>query len=188
MEKESGKQNNIKLGVKFIIGFHMLNLLMFTVGQGGAVVSYDTVAEWGLQEARDTVDPVLVVINRGIGLADVIIGVPLFILAIIGLWRQRYWGCVASWMVFAVSLYWTTVAWCKQYFYLQASVQCEPFNAGTHGVLAFVFLFSLWGSWYLFKKRQWIVYHDVSIHICTEKNRQQKRRATNSLYLQLDES
>ena len=154
MEKESDKQNNISLGVKFIIGFHILNLIMFVVGQGGAVVSYDTVAKWGLQEARDTLDPVIVVINRGIGLADVIIGVPLFILAIIGLWRLKYFGYIASWMVFGISLYWTTVAWSKQYLYIQASIKCEPFNISTHSVLAFVFLFSFWGSWYLYKKRQ----------------------------------
>ena len=155
MKKKSDKQNQIKLGVKFIIGFHILNLIMFVVGQGGAVVAYDTVAEWGLQEARDTIDSVIVVINRGIGLADVIIGVPLFIVAIIGLWRQRYLGFITSWMVFGISLYWTTVAWSKQYFYIQDSIKCEPFNIGIHMVLAFVFLFSLWGSWYLYKKRQY---------------------------------
>ena len=155
--KKSDKQNKIELGVKFIIGFHILNLIMFVVGQGGAVVSYDTVAEWGLQEARETIDPLIVVINRGIGLADVIIGAPLFLIAIIGLWRQRYWGSVTSWMVFGISLYWTTVAWAKQYFYIQTSIKCEPFNIGTHMVLAFVFLFSLWGSWYLYKKRKCIV-------------------------------
>lgn len=155
MKKRSDKQNNNKLGVNLIIGFHILNLIIFIIGQGGAVISYDTVAEWGLQEARDTVDPVIVVVNKGIGLADFIIGVPLFILAIIGLWRRRYFGCVASWMIFAISLYWTTVAWSKQYFYIQASIKCEPFNIGVHMVLAFVFLFPLWGSWYLYKNRAW---------------------------------
>jgi len=157
MKEKSDQQNNIKLGIKLIIGFHILNLIMFVIGQGGAVVSYDTVAAWGLQEARDTTDSFIIVINRGIGFADVIIGVPLFILAIIGLWRQRFLGYVASWMVFGICLYWTGVAWSKQYFYLEASMKCEPFDIGTHIVLAFVFLFSLWGSWYLYKKRQWVV-------------------------------
>ena len=79
------KQKKAPLGIKLIIGFFMLNLIMFVVGPGGAVVSYDYVAKLGLQEARETIDPVIVVVNRGIGLADVLIGVPLFILAIIGL-------------------------------------------------------------------------------------------------------
>jgi len=51
MREESNdmeKQIVIPPAVKFIIGFHLLNLLMFAVGQGGAVVAYDTVAQWGL--------------------------------------------------------------------------------------------------------------------------------------------
>ena len=148
------KQKKLSLGIKLIIGFFILNLIMFVFGQGGAVVSYDYVAKLGLQEARETIDPVIVVINRGIGLADVLIGVPLFILAIIGLWCLRFYGAVFSWMVLGISFYWTTVAWAKQSFYIQASVKCEPFNAGVHSVLAFVFIFSVWASWHLFKNRK----------------------------------
>ena len=151
------KQKKVTLGIKLIIGFFILNLIMFVFGQGGAVVSYDYVAKLGLQEARETIDPLIVVINRGIGLADVLIGVPLFIFAIIGLWRLRFFGAVFSWMVLGISFYWTTVAWAKQSFYIQASVKCEPFNAGVHGVLAFVFVFSIWASWHLFKNRKLFV-------------------------------
>ena len=148
------KRKKVTLGIKLIIGFLILNLIMFVFGQWGAVVSYDFVAKLGLQEARETIDPVIVVINRGIGLADVLIGVPIFILAIIGLWRLRFSGAVFSWMILGISLYWPTVAWAKQSFYIQASVKCEPFNAGVHGVLAFVLIFSLWSAWYLFKNRK----------------------------------
>ena len=146
-----GKQKKVPLGFKLIIGFFFLNLLMFVIGQGGAVVSYDYVAKLGLQEARETIDPVIVVINRGIGLADVLVGIPLFILAIIGLWRLRFYGAVFSWMVLGISFYWTTVAWAKQSFYMQASVKSQPFDIATHGVLAFVFIFSVWASRHLYK-------------------------------------
>jgi len=146
-----GKQKKVPFGFKLIIGFFILNLLMFVIGQGGAVISYDYVAKLGLQEARETIDPVIVVVNRGIGLADVLIGAPLFILAIIGLWRLRFYGAVFSWMVLGISFYWTTVAWAKQSFYIQASLKCQPFDIGVHGVLAFVFVFSVWASWHLFK-------------------------------------
>ena len=148
------KQKKVPLGIKLIIGFFILNLLMFVIGQGGAVVSYDYVAKLGLQEARETIDPVIVVVNRGIGLADVLIGVPIFILAIIGLWRLRFFGALFSWMVLGISFYWTTVAWAKQSYYIQASLKCQPFDIGVHGVLAFVFIFSVWASWHLFKNRK----------------------------------
>lgn len=45
------------LGIKFIIGFHILSIIFWVVGQGGAVIAYDTVAQWGLQEPRETIDP-----------------------------------------------------------------------------------------------------------------------------------
>lgn len=150
-------KKKVPIGFKLIIGFFFLNLLIFVIGQGGAVVSYDYVAKLGLQEARETVDPLIVVVNRGIGLADALIGVPLFILAIIGLWRLRFFGAVFSWMVLGISLYWPTVAWTKQAYYLRASVKCEPFNLGTHAVLAFVFIFSLWACWYLYRNRKLLV-------------------------------
>jgi len=41
------KQKKVPLGVKLIIGFFILNLLMFVIGQGGAVVSYDYAAKLG---------------------------------------------------------------------------------------------------------------------------------------------
>ena len=148
------KQRVILTGIKFIIGFHILNIIIWVIGQGGAVIAYDTVAQWGLQDPRETIDPFILVINRAIGLADVIIGVPLFVLAVIGLCKMKFYGAVFSWMVFGISFYWTTVAWVKQYFYLQAEVKCQPFDIGTHSMLAFVFLFSVWASWYLLKNRR----------------------------------
>ena len=152
------KQKEVPTGIKLIIAFLMLNLIIFIVGQGGAVVAYDDVAKLGLQEARETIDPVIVVVNSGIGLADVIIGVPLFIFAIVGLWRLRFYGAVCAWMILGISLYWPAVAWAKQAFYIQASIKALPFSFGTHGVLAFVVIVSLWASWYLYKHRKLLDY------------------------------
>ena len=148
----SNKKNS-PLGIKFIIGFFVLSIIIWIIGQGGAVISYDSVAKLGFQETRESVDPVIVEVNRGIALGDVVIQLPLFILGVVGLWRLRYYGAVASWMALAIHLYWTSAAWAKQFFYLNASIKCQPFALSLHGVLAFFFLFSAWASWYLFKKR-----------------------------------
>jgi len=151
---ELNKQKSLTLGIKFIIGFYILNIIFWVVGQGGSVIVYDTVASWGLVEARETVDPFCIVINKAIGLADVVIGPPIFIIATIGLWKMRFYGLMASFMGFGIGFYWTAIAWVKQIFLVQAGVKSEPFDIGTHGMLAFVFLFSLWGSWYLYKNRK----------------------------------
>ena len=82
----------VPIGIKFVIGFFLLSFTLWTIGQGGAVVCYDTVAGMGLQEPRETVDPVIVEVNRGIGFGDVVIQIPLFLVAAIGLWKLRFFG------------------------------------------------------------------------------------------------
>ena len=144
----------IPLGVKIIVGFHLLSIILWTIGQGGAVISYDTIAKWGLQEPRELLDPVIVEVNRGIGFADFVIQIPLFILAVIGLWRLRFFGAMASWLLFGMTLYWPVVAWADQYFYAQAAIKHRPFGVATNLVLVFIVLFAAWASWYLFRNRK----------------------------------
>jgi hypothetical protein len=144
----------LPLGIKVIIAFFLLSGILWTIGQGGAVVSYDRVAEWGLQEPRANLAPALVETHRGIGLADMIIQIPLFITAVIGLWQLRYYGAVVSWLAFGITMYWPIVEWCKHYFFRQAAIKYQPMDMATNGILAFILVFALWASWYLFKKRR----------------------------------
>ena len=104
-------RTRLPLGIKVIIGFHVLSLVMWFFGQTMAVVAYDKVAEWGLQGPRALLDPAVVEVNRAIGLADTIVMLPLFILAAIGLIRKRYYGAVASWLVFGMTLYAAAAVW-----------------------------------------------------------------------------
>lgn len=141
-------------GVKIIIGFHLLSIILWTIGQGGAVTSYDTVAKWGLQEPRELVDPVIVEVNRGIGLTDFLIQIPLFILAVIGLWRLKFFGAVVSWLLLGITIYWPVVAWANKYFFAKAAVKYHPFDIATNVILVLIVLFAVWASWYLFRNRK----------------------------------
>jgi len=146
-------KKSIPLGIKIIIGFHLLSIILWVIGQGGAVIAYDTVAKWGFQEPRELIDPVIVEVNRGIGLADFIIQIPLFILAAIGLWRLKFYGAVASWLVLGMTIYWPLVALGVQIFYGQAGVKYQPFDLGTKVLLLLFLHFALWASSYLYKNR-----------------------------------
>ena len=146
-------KQKVPLGIKVIIGVFFLSTVLWIVGQGGAVIAYDTVAAWGFHDPRESIDPVLVEVTRGIALGDVLIQLPLFLLAALGLWRLRFFGAVVSWLALGTNLYWTTIAWAKQTLQIQAGVNCQPFAIPTHSMLAFFFLFSVWASWYLFKNR-----------------------------------
>jgi hypothetical protein len=140
-------------GVKVIIGFHVFSFVIWFFGQSGAVVSYDKVAEWGLQDPRALVDPVIVQVNRGIGLADTIVMLPLFIVATIGLLRRRFYGAVASWLVFGMTLYWPLVYWCSQGFYAEAGILHQPTSIFAIVLPGSLLLIAGWGSWYLSRNR-----------------------------------
>ena len=141
----------IPLGIKTIIGFHLLNIILWTIGQGGAVISYDTVAEWGLQDLRNIIDPAIVEVNKAIGLADMIILIPLFIVSVFGLWRKKFYGIIFSWLALGITLYWPTVFFCSQYFYGEGGIKHAHTPISTIILLSVILIFALWSCWYLIK-------------------------------------
>jgi len=68
---------------------------------------------------------------------------PLFLIAIVGLWRLRFFGVVAAWMSLSMHWYWTATAWAKQAFYLQAGIQAEPLAMTLQVVMGVI---SLWAA------------------------------------------
>jgi len=148
--------NSIKklpTGIKVIIGFHILSTIIWAIGQTGAIFFYDTVASWGLQDLRKLSDPVIVELNRGIGLVDSIVLLPLFVIAAAGLWRMKFFGAVASWMVLGINLYWPLEAICMRLFFGRAGIMHVPFDIGSNIILVLIVTFAGWASWYLFKNR-----------------------------------
>jgi hypothetical protein len=140
-------------GVKVIIGFHVLSFVLWFFGQSVAVVAYDMVAEWGFQDQRSLVDPVIVEVNRAIGLADTIVMLPLFIVAAIGLLRRKFSGAVVSWLVFGMTLYWPVVFWTSQGFYAAANIRHQPTAVAGIVLPGALLLIACWGSWYLCRNR-----------------------------------
>jgi hypothetical protein len=141
-------------GVWILIGFHIFSFVIWFFGQTLAVVAYDTVAGWGLQGPRDQLDPAIVEVNRGIGLADTLVMLPLFIVAAIGLYRRRFYGAVASWLVFGMTLYWPVVFWCCQDFYAAAGIAHQPTSGAAIILPGVLWLIAAWGTWYLARNRE----------------------------------
>lgn len=141
------------IGVMALILFHLFNLVLWFFGQTLAILNFDLVAEWGLQEPRALVDPVIVEVNRAIALADTVLLLPLFVVAAIGLMRLRFYGAVASWVVLGWSLYWPAVFWASQFFYAQTGITHAP--TGMDGLLVpgVMWIIAAWGIWYLYRQR-----------------------------------
>jgi hypothetical protein len=148
------RTSGLPLGVKIIIGFHVFSFVIWLIGQTGAVVAYDTVAGMGLQGPRALLDPAIVEVNRGIGLADTIVMLPLFLVATVGLLRRRFYGAVASWLAFGMTLYWPVVFWCSQGFYAEAEINHQPTSFATVLLPGVLLLVAVWGSWCLARNRE----------------------------------
>jgi len=148
------RPSGLPLGVKVIIGFHIFSFVIWFFGQSMAVVAYDRVAEWGLQDPSALIDPVIVQINRAIGLTDTIVMLPLFIVAAVGLYRRRFYGAVASWLAFGMTVYWPVVFWCSQAFYAQAGIKHAPTQPVAIILPGALLLIACWGSWYLARNRE----------------------------------
>lgn len=144
----------LPIGIKVIIGFHVFSFVIWFFGQSLAVVAYDTVAAWGLQEPRALVNPVIVEINRAIGLTDTIVMLPLLVVAAIGLIRRRFFGSVASWLAFGMTLYWPVMLWSSQGLYAAGGIRHQPMDVAYIALPGFFFLFACWGSWYLGRNRE----------------------------------
>ena len=144
---------DLTIGIKVIIGFHIVSFVLWFFGQTLAVFAYDLVAGWGLQDPRSLVDPVIVEINRAIGLTDTILMLPLHALAAVGLLQRRFYGAVASWLVFGITLYWPVIFWTSQGFYAAANITHMPMTVAYVLLPGVAALFACWGSWYLYDNR-----------------------------------
>lgn len=141
------------VGVVFLIVFHLFNLVIWFFGQTLAFFSYDLVATWGLQEPRALLDPAIVEVNRAIGLTDTLIMLPMFVVAVFGLFAMRFYGAVASWTVLGCSLYWPVIYWTMQSQYAAGGIMHAPTTLVNIVVPGAIWLIAAWGIWYLYRQR-----------------------------------
>lgn len=142
------------VGVNALILFHLFNVVIWFFGQTLAVIDYDMVAGWGLQEPRELLNPAIVEVNRAIALTDTLIMLPLFCVAAVGLLGMRFYGTVASWLVLGLTLYWPVISWTAQFFYASAGIQHAPtpmINILLPGTL---WIIAARGIWYLYRNRE----------------------------------
>jgi len=92
--------------------------------------------------------------SSGAAVGGFSIQLSLFLIALVGLWRLRFFGVVAAWVSLSMHGHWTATAWAKQAFYVQAVFQAEPLAVPLQIMMAVICLVSLWACWYLYKHRK----------------------------------
>jgi len=150
----------LSLALKIIIAFHAFSVPLWLFGQTFSIWQYDMVASTGLQPPRDVSDNAVVENNRAIAMADSVVLIPLHAMAAVGLLQRQFYGVITAWMAFALSMYWPAIFWMSLIAYQQGGVQHEAPDAESLIVTAVVFVFAAWGSWYLCRSKEMLIWHE----------------------------
>ena len=129
-------------------------LLELLLGQMMALINYDFTVSLGLQESVEKVTGVGVALNKGFGVADTAVYVPLLVLGLVGLWKRRFWGLFAMTGALAVTIYWPLV--CMSMLFFAKGTPGFGFTQYTSYaiIMGLVELYGLWGLWYVYKNRK----------------------------------
>lgn len=147
-------KNKRPIGIWFLMIIGMINLVMLFIGQMMAFINYDFTVSIGLQEPSNVVGAMGVAVNKGFGVGDTIIYIPLLIIGLFGLWFYKSWGIYVMLGALGITAYWPMV-----------NLFILLFAKGTPGfyfsdyisytiLLTFITVYGLWGMWYLYKNRK----------------------------------
>ena len=141
--------------VVMIVG--ILLLLMLILGQMMAFINYDFAVSIGLQESKDIIGEMGIAVNKGFGVGETIIYIPLLVFGLMGLWFRKMWGVYTMVSALAITAYWPMVS----IFLLLYARGTAGFNFTDFApytiVLILIALYGLWGLWYLYKNRKILV-------------------------------
>jgi hypothetical protein len=157
------------MGLRVVIGFFYFHLLLVLL-PAWSYFQYDMVAAFHLEEPRSIADEAVVQTNRAIGLVNLMLVVPLNLLAIIGLTlpllrRRRHpasfsstwhppqapplWGMISSYLLLGVALYWPTLFVATRITYAVADIAHVRLGPQDLTTVSMVLAFALWSTWHL---------------------------------------
>lgn len=129
-------------------------LVVLVLGQTMAFIDYDFTISIGLQEPVSQVTEMGVAVNKGFGVGDTVVYLPLLVFGLIGLWLRKPWGVFAMAGALAITAYWPVVSM----FLLLFARSVPGFNF-THFllygiILSLITVYGAAGFFYLFKHRK----------------------------------
>jgi hypothetical protein len=138
--------------ILMIVG--ILILIMLISGQMMSFINYEFAVSIGLQESVDVIGAMGVASNKGFGVGDTIIYLPLLIIGLLGLWFRKKWGLLSMASALGITAYWPMV----NLFLLLFARGLPGFNFTSFIsytiVLTSLTLYGLWGLWYLHKNQK----------------------------------
>ncbi|MBT8264253.1 MAG: hypothetical protein KJN75_02850, partial [Muriicola sp.] len=106
----------------------------------------------GMQESEGEIGKIGIAFAKGFGFADTVLYIPLFLIGIIGLCKNKRWGKYAMFVALAISVYWPIVH-LYAIFIDTVSITLYPEKYIYYPILlSLIILYGLWGMRYLYKK------------------------------------
>lgn len=145
------------VGFWFMIITGFLLLVILLLGQTMAFIDYDFAVSIGLQEAVGVMGEMGVATNKGFGVGDTIIYIPLLLLGLVGLLSGKRWGLYAMAGAMAITAYWPVT--CIFILIYAKGVPGFHFtNYVSYSIILTLFMiYGLWGLWYLYRQRDALV-------------------------------
>ena len=138
--------------ILIVLGFIFLAMLF--LGQMMSFIDYEFTVSIGLQESVDVIGEMGVAVNRGFGVGDTIIYIPLLVTGLVGLLIRKKWGLFAMAAALGITAYWPVVS-----LFILLFARGTPgfhftdFTAYTVLLTAFT-LYGLWGLGYVYRNRK----------------------------------
>ena len=141
----------------FLIGVGVLLNIMYLLGQTMAIINYDFTVALDLQEPISEITEVGVALNKGFGLGDTVVYIPLFIIGLIGLLKRSVLGLYTMFGAMAITVYWPVVCLSTVYYAKNApGWQFIDYTAYTI-TLTTISIYGIWGFIYLIKNKSILV-------------------------------
>lgn len=135
-----------------LISIASVLVAMFLAGQTLGVFNYNLAVSIGMQESESEIGKIGIAFAKGFGFADTVIYIPLFLVGIIGLLKNKRWGKYSMFGALAISVYWPIVH-LYAIFIDRISITLNPEKYISYPIiLSLIIIYGLWGMWYLYKK------------------------------------
>ncbi len=108
----------------------------------------------GLQEPEKEVTALGVAMNKGFGVGDTLIYIPLLVLGLVGLWSRKMWGVFAMAGAMAITAYWPVASLFIILYAREVPGFHFPGLAGVAIMLGGLTVYGLWALCYLYSHRQ----------------------------------
>lgn len=135
-----------------LISIAAVLIIMFLAGQTLGVFNYDLAVSIGMQESENEIGKIGIAFAKGFGFADTVIYIPLFLIGIIGLLKNKRWGKYSMFGALAISVYWPIVH-LYAIFVDKISITLHPDKYIYYPiVLSLIIIYGIWGMRYLYAR------------------------------------